>query len=306
MAYRRPEATLPPKRRTSAPPSLRASPSLDWHQQPENREPKFDGRQTHQADGHVAFAVSSGPSSRDAPLWLRPRRMSSSNIASEESDSSPQPSVQVDYVPRPQQPPPMHSIGTHQLMEDGRDTPPLPSTDHATYLDQSFPGPRSGVKALRAAVTVAKTDLFVTLTRSGDELAPKVAALNLATAQRLVLAHMQQNITKIAHEVLTGRDDRPDIYGLEYELARYCESHRRTKLDTLTTELIWSTSTCRQGAADPRVHARACSTTRKRRRARPFLPQIVEGARKTRYGRCETNTRPCAPQRPVATCSGSQ
>lgn len=86
--------------------------------------------------------------------------------------------------------------------------------------------PASSDTALRAAINIAKTDLFVTLTRSGNELAPKVATLNLATAQRLVLADIQQRIAKFAHDIVTGLDEnqiRIDLLDLGIELADYCK-----------------------------------------------------------------------------------
>lgn len=59
----------------------------------------------------------------------------------------------------------------------------------------------------KAAIDAAKTNLFVTLTRTDDDNAPKTATLNIATAQRLLLAGYQQRLTKVLHEVMTTEDD---------------------------------------------------------------------------------------------------
>ena len=57
--------------------------------------------------------------------------------------------------------------------------------------------------ALGAAFDAARTQLFVTLTRRHDAEAPKTAALNIATAQRLLLAEFQRRLIESCHEILT-------------------------------------------------------------------------------------------------------
>ena len=57
--------------------------------------------------------------------------------------------------------------------------------------------------ALGAAIDAARTQLFVNLTRRHDAQAPKTATLNLASAQRLVLANIQRQITETCHEIVT-------------------------------------------------------------------------------------------------------
>lgn len=123
-----------------------------------------------------------------------------------------------------------YSEKIHQKMEDGRATP--------TYSEEAMPrhssesnGTDSSAShwkdtALRAAVDAANIDLFVTLTRSDDTLAPKTAALNLATAQRLVLANYQRRITESAHKVMTtNADDSAEetLAELDRLLLCYCK-----------------------------------------------------------------------------------
>jgi hypothetical protein len=100
------------------------------------------------------------------------------------------------------------STEVHQGMEDRRATPPVPTGPgnlaalpemSSTSDDDKLDG-----TALGAAIDAARTQLFVTLTRRRDAQAPKTATLNLATAQRLVLADFQRQITETCHDIVTA------------------------------------------------------------------------------------------------------
>jgi len=125
----------------------------------------------------------------------------------------------------------MPSDAVHQAMEDGRSTPPLPPT--ATTPPASTSGStnssatRWNASAHKVAIDSAKTNLFVTLTRTDNDNAPKTAALNLATAQRLVLAGYQHQITETLYKAITleDKDDAADeLRLLNTQLHEYCKS----------------------------------------------------------------------------------
>lgn len=104
-----------------------------------------------------------------------------------------------------------YSKNEHQRLENGRKTPPLPPTATMSSVSAAASTDTSTSQwdgaAHKAAIDAAKTNLFVTLTRTGDDNAPKTATLNIATAQRLLLAGYQQRLTKVLHEVITTEDD---------------------------------------------------------------------------------------------------
>jgi hypothetical protein len=91
------------------------------------------------------------------------------------------------------------SMGLHQKWENERSTPP-PET-----LQSNPPASTAAVpvKWLTNAINAAKLDVFTTLTRREDNKAPKTAALNIAAAQRLVLAHQQWKISQVTAELYT-------------------------------------------------------------------------------------------------------
>lgn len=99
------------------------------------------------------------------------------------------------------------SFGVHQQMEDRQATPPLPTgsgnLDSLPEVSSMDDDDELDGTTLGAAIRAARTQLFVTLTRSRDAQAPKTATLNLATAQRLVLADAQRRLTQSCHEIHT-------------------------------------------------------------------------------------------------------
>jgi len=99
------------------------------------------------------------------------------------------------------------SFDVHQQMEDRRATPPLPIGPRNLMTLPEVSSMSDDDKldgtALGAAFDAARTRLFVTLTRRHDAEAPKTAALNVATAQRLLLAEFQRRLIESCHEILT-------------------------------------------------------------------------------------------------------
>lgn len=96
---------------------------------------------------------------------------------------------------RSKQPGGLLSVAGHQARENRRPTPPLPD-----YLE---PEDLSTWKA--RAWDAAKLEIFTTLTRSGDDKAPKTATLNIAATQRLIVANGQQIV---ANEVAQLYDEK--------------------------------------------------------------------------------------------------
>ena len=86
------------------------------------------------------------------------------------------------------------------------------------------------------AVDAARTDLFATMTRTGDDRVPKTVALNIATAQRVVLADMQHDIAMLTEVVLRDSVKSVDIKTLGRSVKEYCRSspsvhdHGRSRL----------------------------------------------------------------------------
>jgi hypothetical protein len=153
--------------------------------------------------------------------------LQSLNAASTNRNSS----MDVDQSPKERKAD-MSSRKQHQAMEDGRRTPPLPSAStmpripRHLLINSTLFTIDEKVTSLEAAIEAAKIDLFVTLRRSTDDTAPKTATLNLATAQRLVLADFQRKITKTLHEVITTNDKRSAeeaVKLLNIQLYRYCK-----------------------------------------------------------------------------------
>jgi hypothetical protein len=107
----------------------------------------------------------------------------------------------------------------YQVLEDQRSTPPIPGA-----LPLQFAGYNPGLNtiALNRAIEVARTELFVTLTRRGDSSAPKVAILNLATAQRLVLSTIQNRLVSQAYAIMT-QDPLFEVDLIGEEIKKYCK-----------------------------------------------------------------------------------
>lgn len=76
----------------------------------------------------------------------------------------------------------------------------------------------------KGAVDAARSDLFTTTTRTADDAKPKAAALNIATAQRLVLADLQHDIALLAEVILSmdGLAEPSDIKNLGRSVKEYC------------------------------------------------------------------------------------
>jgi hypothetical protein len=117
----------------------------------------------------------------------------------------------------------------HQEQEDQRPTPgPSPSASAVSLgiLPKDLSDQSATVTAIIAAIDAARVDLFFTLTRKGNPKIPKTAALNLATAQRLVLAEHQRRITETCHMIMTADDDmraQSLLLRLDKGLHYYCE-----------------------------------------------------------------------------------
>ena len=101
------------------------------------------------------------------------------------------------------------STKVHQEMEDRRPTPPVPTGPGnlaaLPEVSSMSDDDKLDGTALGAAIDAARTQLFVTLTRRHGAQSPKTATLNLATAQRLVLADFQRQITETCHEIVTTK-----------------------------------------------------------------------------------------------------
>ena len=110
----------------------------------------------------------------------------------------------------------------HQWYENRRSTPPL--------HEPSLPTDKTRWEDFNAtwrskATDAAKLDIFTTLTRSGDDKAPKTATLNIATAQRLVIAYQQR---RIAEETSKLYKQQPPVHTDAYvfgKLASYIRTH---------------------------------------------------------------------------------
>lgn len=101
------------------------------------------------------------------------------------------------------------------MLQDKRRRTPPGSPERSTRPLSTYP---------TGAVNAAKIDLFTTTTRTTDDKKPKTAALNIATAQRLVLADLQHDIANRA-EVILDLDklvDPMDIKILGGTVKEYC------------------------------------------------------------------------------------
>jgi hypothetical protein len=95
------------------------------------------------------------------------------------------------------------SVLQHQVWENRRPTPPplpKPATSPLTGWTRSED---ASLMWRTKAVNAAKLDIFTTLTRSGDDKAPKTATLNIAATQRLIIAYQQRRITSLAATIYT-------------------------------------------------------------------------------------------------------
>jgi hypothetical protein len=126
-------------------------------------------------------------------------------------------------LPRPKE---LHQMSKarHQVWENRKPTPPLPDS----------PAPRrTSTKQLNLlwetkAYDAAKLEIFTTLTRSGDDKAPKTATLNIASTQRLVLAYQQRKISKWAANLyiqsISDIESGAVCVELRELIHEYCES----------------------------------------------------------------------------------
>ncbi|GAB7334730.1 hypothetical protein MBLNU13_g06662t1 [Cladosporium sp. NU13] len=104
----------------------------------------------------------------------------------------------------------------HARQDKRRPTPPgSPKPERTTDPLGAHP---------KGAVDAAKIDLFTTTTRTADDTKPKTAALNIATAQRLVLADLQHDIAFLAEVILSmdGLAEPNDIKNLGRSVKEYC------------------------------------------------------------------------------------
>ena len=110
----------------------------------------------------------------------------------------------------------MNSRRRHAAQDERRPTPPgSPKPERSTRPLGTHP---------KGAVNAAKKELFTTTERRKDERKPKTAALNIAAAQRLVLADLQHDIAILA-EVILSMDklaEPNDIKNLGRSIKEYC------------------------------------------------------------------------------------
>jgi hypothetical protein len=103
----------------------------------------------------------------------------------------------------------------HKRQDERRRTPPA-SPERSTHPISTHP---------TGAVNAAKIDLFTTTTRTKADRKPKTAAVNIATAQRLVLADLQHDIATGAEVILGNKLVDPiDIKTLGRSVKDYCRS----------------------------------------------------------------------------------
>jgi hypothetical protein len=168
------------------------------------------------------------------------------------------------------------SHSAHQQMEDGRATPPLPYVqpwvfpgpfvNTPPYGGYSYAAARGAAPAhtgthattthlegtaIKSAIDTAKTNLFVTLTRSGNDKAPKTTALNLATAQRLVPADYQSQMMKASYDAITSDNqemNRKALERLDRLLYNYCKhllSYSKLLINYLQANPYVTSSICK-------------------------------------------------------------
>ena len=112
------------------------------------------------------------------------------------------------------------SMGLHQKWEDRKPTPPASLQSNPPAGSAPVP-----VKWLTNAINAAKLDVFTTLTRKKDNKTPKSATLNIAAAQRLVLAHQQWKISQVAAELYTRQLSDGDSDMLSDVLQKLIRTH---------------------------------------------------------------------------------
>lgn len=78
---------------------------------------------------------------------------------------------------------------------------------------------------MEKAVNAAKLDIFTTLTRSGDDKAPKTATLNIAAAQRLLLAYQQREIATVATRLYDQQLYQYQLDGVCDQLMKLIHEH---------------------------------------------------------------------------------
>jgi hypothetical protein len=111
---------------------------------------------------------------------------------------------------------PVHTQRRHDEQEFDR---PTPSTSpERPHQQPAAPASTHPVKAVEAA----RTDLFATMRRVRDNDKPKTVAVNIATAQRLVLADMQHDIAAQTALVLGDAVRSVDIKHLGVLVKGYC------------------------------------------------------------------------------------
>lgn len=103
----------------------------------------------------------------------------------------------------------------HGLQEKRRPTPPTSPERAHEPADPVSTHPIDAVEA-------ARPDLFATMTRAKNNRKPKTVALNIATAQRLVLADMQHDIARQTELVLGDSVKAVDIKQLGILVREYC------------------------------------------------------------------------------------
>lgn len=102
----------------------------------------------------------------------------------------------------------------HERQERRRRTPPTSPGSSA----------EEDINYYERAIETAKKDLFLTIPRRERRHEPKVAALNIATAQRLVLAHMQHGIASGVEAVFKeSHEPHFSLNMLTHQIKEYCK-----------------------------------------------------------------------------------
>ena len=127
------------------------------------------------------------------------------------------------------------SVSAHQGWENRRPTPPLPQSLvddlFSAELPSSEPSKPDTPKVLANlawrtnAVDAAKLDIFTTLTRSCDDKAPKTATLNIAAAQRLIVANWQRKIAIQVAELYNKQLSRSHLSHALSNLSKFTHAH---------------------------------------------------------------------------------
>lgn len=104
------------------------------------------------------------------------------------------------------------SSRTRQRHINGRMTPP-------TAAER---GEHGRLRSMALATAAAKFRMFNTYTRKGRSDAPKTATLNIAAAQRLVIAKLQKDIIDDVSRIYAGEPASAPARDLEYSIPQYC------------------------------------------------------------------------------------